>query len=74
MTAVPTPAPLPGVDPPAGPDGERPRVVCRLCGRPLRDPEARLWGLGHGCRDKLALRTAPRSGPWEVEQEALPGL
>jgi hypothetical protein len=56
------------------PDGDRPRVVvCRLCGRPLRDREARLWGLGPECRAKLALRTAPRPPGHPVEQDPLPG-
>ncbi len=49
-------------------------MTCRMCGRPLRDRQARLWGLGVECREKLALRTAPAPGRWDVEQEALPGL
>ncbi|WP_410538834.1 DUF6011 domain-containing protein [Streptomyces sp. KL2] len=68
----PEPVPLPGSPEPPGED--RPRVTCRMCGRPLRDRQARLWGLGVECREKLALRTAPAPGRWDVEQEALPGL
>ncbi|MDF3287992.1 DUF6011 domain-containing protein [Streptomyces silvisoli] len=52
----------------------RRRVSCRLCGRPLTGREARLWGLGEGCRAKLAERGAPRPPRAEVEQDALPGL
>ncbi|MEU1663607.1 DUF6011 domain-containing protein [Streptomyces sparsogenes] len=65
------PAPLPGLDQPAA---GRPRVTCRMCGRPLRGREARMWGLGEDCRDKLAVRTAPRPAASEVEQETLPGV
>ncbi|MGY1453865.1 DUF6011 domain-containing protein [Streptomyces sp. SS8] len=65
--------PLPGSPEPPG-EGGRPRVTCRMCGRPLRDRQARLWGLGVECREKLAVRTAPVPGRWEVAQEALPGL
>ncbi|MFP8907341.1 DUF6011 domain-containing protein [Streptomyces atacamensis] len=68
----PEPVPLPGSPEPSG--GGRPRVTCRMCGRPLRDRQARLWGLGVECRERLALRAAPAPGRWEVEQEALPGL
>lgn len=64
------PAPLPGFDEPA--EG-RLRVVCRMCGRPLHDPTARLWGLGADCRHKLALRSAPRPPERQLEQETLPG-
>ncbi|WP_078591991.1 DUF6011 domain-containing protein [Streptomyces megasporus] len=66
------PSPLP--DSPEPPARERPPVRCRLCGRPLRDRQARLWGLGPECRGKLAVRSAPRTTGWEVAQEALPGL
>ncbi|MFH8370116.1 DUF6011 domain-containing protein [Streptomyces sp. NPDC018031] len=54
------------------PEG-RPLVRCRACGRPLRDRDARLWGLGAGCRHKLDTRTAPRLREHEVEQDTLPG-
>lgn len=64
---------LPGVAEPPSADG-RPRVACRLCGRPLHDREARLWGLGPDCRAKLALRTAPRPPEHPVEQDPLPGV
>ncbi|GAA1913067.1 hypothetical protein GCM10009716_23430 [Streptomyces sodiiphilus] len=64
--------PLPGLEQEPGARGRR--VVCRLCGRPLTDREARTWGLGAGCREKLALRTAPRPATPEVEQDALPGV
>jgi hypothetical protein len=50
------------------------RVNCRVCGRPLTGREARLWGLGDGCRAKLAERGAPRPPRTEVEQDMLPGL
>ncbi|KAB8160206.1 hypothetical protein FH609_014610 [Streptomyces sp. 3MP-14] len=52
----------------------RPPVHCRLCGRPLRDREARTWGLGPECRAKLALRAAPRPPEHPVEQDPLPGV
>ncbi|UNZ22188.1 hypothetical protein HC362_29410 [Streptomyces sp. 891-h] len=60
---------LPGSEPVAGR-----RVLCRMCGQPLRDRASRLWGLGPDCRHKLALRTAPTPPPQEVDQDALPGL
>jgi hypothetical protein len=50
------------------------RVLCRMCGQPLRDRASRLWGLGPDCRHKLAVRTAPTPPGHEVDQEALPGL
>ena len=64
------PAPLPGFDEPAA---GRSRVTCRMCGRPLRGREARMWGLGEDCRAKLAMRAAPRPPAHEVEQDTLPG-
>ncbi|WP_344322691.1 DUF6011 domain-containing protein [Streptomyces macrosporus] len=66
------PAPLP--DAPEPPPEGRPPVLCRMCGRPLRDRQARLWGLGPECREKLAVRSAPRTAGWDVAQETLPGL
>ncbi|MCQ4084514.1 DUF6011 domain-containing protein [Streptomyces sp. RB6PN25] len=71
MTAEPS-TPLPLEDPPE-PDGRR-RVTCALCGRPLTGREARLWGLGDGCRAKLAERTAPQPGRFDVEQDTIPGV
>ncbi|CAM2964620.1 DUF6011 domain-containing protein [Streptomyces albus] len=50
------------------------RVLCRMCGQPLRDRASRLWGLGPDCRHKLALRTAPPPPVRDVEQDPLPGL
>ncbi|WP_326692384.1 MULTISPECIES: DUF6011 domain-containing protein [unclassified Streptomyces] len=50
------------------------RVLCRMCGQPLRDRASRIWGLGPDCRHKLAVRTAPAPPAHEVEQDALPGL
>jgi hypothetical protein len=50
------------------------RVLCRMCGQPLRDRASRLWGLGPDCRHKLALRTAPRPPLHDVDQDMLPGL
>ncbi|MFD1828447.1 DUF6011 domain-containing protein [Streptomyces desertarenae] len=75
MTAEPEPSPLPlpGSPGPSGQEARR-RVLCRMCGRPLRGRRARLWGLGDECREKLAMRSAPVRGGWEVEQEALPGM
>ncbi|MGW7291339.1 DUF6011 domain-containing protein [Streptomyces xiamenensis] len=61
---------LPGVDPRA----ERSPVFCRLCGRPLTGREARTWGLGPECREKLRLRGAPRPRVSEVDQDTLPGV
>ncbi|WP_344633802.1 DUF6011 domain-containing protein [Streptomyces glaucosporus] len=66
------PSPLP--DAPEPPAQDRPPVLCRMCGRPLRDRQARLWGLGPECRGKLAVRPAPRTTGWDVAQETLPGL
>ncbi|MEU5024701.1 MULTISPECIES: DUF6011 domain-containing protein [Streptomyces] len=66
------PTTLPGlVEEPSAP---RRRVTCRMCGRPLRGREARLWGLGDECRAKLAVRSAPRPPAHDVEQETLPGI
>jgi hypothetical protein len=50
------------------------RVVrCGMCGRPLTGREARLWGLGEGCRHKLGgAPGAPRPGRFQVEQDQLP--
>jgi hypothetical protein len=56
-----------------GVDGERPRVTCRLCGRPLTG-RTRRRGIGDGCRAKLHERTAPRPPAHEVDQDPLPGL
>lgn len=61
-------APLPL---PTEPEG-RPRIYCRLCGRPLTGRQARLWRLGDDCRTKLAERTAPTPGAFEAEQDILP--
>ncbi|MBO8188569.1 hypothetical protein JW592_24310 [Streptomyces sp. DW4-2] len=63
------PTVLPGSEPVSGR-----RVLCRMCGQPLRDRASRLWGLGPDCRHKLALRTAPAPPSQEVDQDALPGL
>ncbi len=70
MTAPYPTLPLDEGEEPAG----RRRVTCRLCGRPLTGREARLWGLGDGCRAKLAERGAPRPPRAEVDQDMLPGL
>ncbi|MCZ4124723.1 DUF6011 domain-containing protein [Streptomyces sp. H39-S7] len=67
------PATLPGFAAADETVAGRPRVLCRLCGRPLNDPESRLWGLGEGCRNKLDTRSAPRPAANDVEQERLPG-
>lgn len=57
------PTPLPGLDEPATVETEqgRPRVVCRICRRPLTGP-ARARG------------TAPHPGRFDIDQEQLPGL
>ncbi|NSC20405.1 hypothetical protein FM076_03900 [Streptomyces albus subsp. chlorinus] len=70
---------LPGSEPEEGGEdlpgrAARGRVVCRMCGQPLRDRASRLWGLGPDCRHKLAVRTAPVPPAHEVEQDTLPGL
>ncbi|URN11332.1 DUF6011 domain-containing protein [Streptomyces radiopugnans] len=70
MTAA--PAPLPGE--PTAPGEGRLRVLCRVCGKPLRDPVARRWGLGRECWGKLDLRAARARGRWDVEQDTLPGV
>ncbi|MGW5018712.1 MULTISPECIES: DUF6011 domain-containing protein [Streptomyces] len=61
--------PLPGSEPREGR-----RVLCRMCGNPLRDRVSRVWGLGPDCRHKLAVRTAPAPPGRPVDQEPLPGL
>jgi hypothetical protein len=66
------PAPLPGL----ATDGElaagRRVVKCGMCGRPLTNREARLYGLGDGCRHKLGGGPAVRApGRFEVEQDGL---
>ncbi len=49
-------------------------VRCGLCGRELTSREARLRGLGEGCRHKVdGGRVLRRSGRFEVEQEELFG-
>ena len=56
------------------PDGRGQRVVCGMCGAPLRDRTSRLWGLGRDCRKKLHLRAAPTPATGDVDQDTLPGL
>lgn len=70
MTPTDDPLPLPGAATEVPGEGRR-RVLCRLCGRPLTGREARLWALGEDCRRKLAERTAPRPGAFDVEQDGL---
>ncbi|MFI0718035.1 DUF6011 domain-containing protein [Streptomyces sp. NPDC021224] len=49
-------------------------VLCGMCKRPLVSREARLYGLGEGCRHKLGGGvTVGRSGRFDVEQDELPG-
>lgn len=67
------PLPLPGLDDEPPVEG-RPRVTCRLCGRPLTDRHGRLYGLGPDCRRKLHVRTVPRPPEHDVKQDALPGM
>lgn len=52
----------------------RSAVRCRGCGRRLSGRRARLRGWGDDCWAKLAERTAPGLGRFEVEQEMLPGV
>jgi len=68
---MPPDAPLPGLA-----DDElaarRPVVRCGMCGRRLTSREARLYGLGDGCRHKLGGGPAVRTpGRFEVEQDGL---
>ncbi len=44
-------------------------VRCRLCRRPLREPEARALGVGPECAE-----TEFRARQGGIEQEPLPGL
>lgn len=69
MTESPEPEPLPDSHPVEGR-----RVLCRMCGQPLRDRASRMWGLGPDCRHKLALRSAPVPPLHEVDQDTLPGV
>lgn len=68
------PAPLPGLATDEELVAAGRRVVrCGLCGRELTNREARMWGLGEGCRHKMdAGRVLRRSGRFEVEQDELP--
>lgn len=52
------------------------RVIrCGMCGRPLESREARLRGVGEGCRDKLHPdAVVRRPGRFEIEQDGIPGL
>lgn len=71
----PDPAPLPGLAADEEPAAGRPVVLCGMCGRPLRAREARLRGLGEGCRHKLGgAPTVRRPGRFEVEQDELFGV
>jgi hypothetical protein len=67
-------APLPGLATDDEVAAGRAVVKCGMCGRPLVSREARLYGLGEGCRHKLGvgpvLRTPRR---FEVEQDTIPG-
>jgi len=65
-------APLPGLD--NDPAAGRPVIRCGMCGRPLESREARMRGVGDGCRDKLHPdRAVRRPGRFEVEQDGLFG-
>jgi hypothetical protein len=73
VTDRPDPAPLPGLAE-AEPSAGRAVVLCGMCRRPLKAREARLYGLGEGCRHKLGGDvTVRRPGRFEVEQDVLPG-
>lgn len=66
--------PLPGLATDAELGAGRPVVRCGMCGRPLTSREARLYGLGDGCRHKLGAGPAVRQpGRFEVEQDGLFG-
>jgi len=66
------PAPLPGLveDLVAG----RRAVRCRVCGHPLTGRTARRIGVGGDCAAKPGVRTTPRVGRFEVEQDGLFGV
>jgi hypothetical protein len=65
-------APLSGLDDPESAAGRR-VVRCGMCGRPLQSREARLRGLGEGCRHKLdGDPVVRRPGRFDVEQDELP--
>jgi Family of unknown function (DUF6011) len=67
-------APLPGLATDAELAAGRAVVRCGMCGRPLKGREARLWGLGEGCRHKLGGDViVRRPGRFDVEQDAIPG-
>lgn len=69
----PADAPLPGLATDAELAAGRAVVLCGMCRRPLRGREARLYGLGDGCRHKLGGGpTVRQPGRFEVEQETLP--
>ncbi|WP_328917258.1 MULTISPECIES: DUF6011 domain-containing protein [unclassified Streptomyces] len=68
-------APLPGLATDEELATGRRVVRCGMCGRPLTGREARLRGLGAGCRHKLGEdATVRRPGRFEVEQDGLPGV
>jgi hypothetical protein len=70
---TPDPSPLPGLATDDEIAAGRTLVRCGVCGRPLRGRDARLRGVGAGCRHKLdAGPTARRPGRFEVEQDTLP--
>lgn len=67
-------APLPGLDDDEELAAGRRVVRCGMCGRPLTSREARMYGLGEGCRHKLGVDPAVRRpGRFEVEQDGLFG-
>ncbi|WP_328912348.1 MULTISPECIES: DUF6011 domain-containing protein [unclassified Streptomyces] len=68
-------APLPGLATDEELAAGRRVVRCGMCGRPLTGRDARLRGLGDGCRHKLGGDAAVRRpGRFEVEQDGLPGV
>lgn len=65
-------APLPGLATDAELAAGRTVVRCGMCGRRLTSREARLYGLGEGCRHKLGGDRVVRApGRFDVEQDGL---
>lgn len=67
-------APLPGLATDAELAAGRRVIRCGMCGRPLESRQARLRGVGEGCRHKLGADRAVRAPVrFEVEQDGLFG-
>jgi hypothetical protein len=67
-------APLPGLATDAPLAAGRRVIRCGICGRPLESREARLRGLGDGCRHKVhGDPIVRRPARFDVEQDGLFG-